>query len=198
MPKIYKENLLDSHELLVAPHILDSPSNTGSDSKEDPLRMLITWSALSRPYRKKDRSYFTTVAVLIALFSPIALFLGGKTLFLALLALGFVVYVFNLVPPEEIEYRISAQGITIGDHFYHWKELDSFWMSHKDGQAVLNILTRYSFPGVLMLIVDSQKQEEIKRVCAKYLPFHEIVPKTLIEKWVEAMQKYFPLENPNR
>ena len=193
MPQFFKKDLLEKQieapeekELLAAPN------------EEDPLRTIITWKAPSRPFRKKDRSYYTTVAILVILFAPIALFLGGATLLLALLALGFAVYVFNLVSPDEIEYRISTQGVTIGDHFYHWQELDSFWVSQKDGSKILNLLTRYRFPGVLIMIMSDDHIDEIKRVCAKYLPFHEIAPKSLIEKWSEGLHKHFPLENPHK
>ncbi len=212
MPTVFAQNILSqtkeetkllepgpSEQLLESPDLLDQPHPSNlEDSYSDPLRTLIEWKALSRPFKKRDRSFYTTVAILVILFSPIALFLGGKTLFMALIALGFVVYVFNLVPPEEIDYKLSIQGVTVSDHFYHWQELDSFWISQKDGHKILNILTQLRFPGVLMLIIDETKLEEIKRICARFLPFHEIVPKTIIEKWSESLQKHFPLENPHK
>ena len=222
MPTVYKENLLDTpvdkfeiipprleaekllespHDMLLSANYQDSiPGLEASqqiEDKDDPLRTLISWKAMSRPYKKRNRSFYTTVAILVVLFSPIALFLGGKTLFLALAALGFVVYIFNLVPPEEIDYKLSTQGLTIGDHFYHWQEMDSFWVTQKDHNKMLNILTRFKFPMVLMVILDPAQEEKIKRVAAEYLPFHEIVPKSIMEKWAEGLQKHFPLENPN-
>ncbi|OGE31076.1 hypothetical protein A2631_05370 [Candidatus Daviesbacteria bacterium RIFCSPHIGHO2_01_FULL_44_29] len=197
IPKLEAPGILESpHDML-----LESGHQRPSQPEEDhndPLRTLVTWKALSRPFKKKDRSFYTTVAILVILFSPIALFLGGMPLFFALAALGFVVYVFNMVAPEDVDYKFSTQGVTIADHFYHWQELDSFWMSQKDGHSVLNILTQFRFPGVLMLTVEPGKEEEVKRVCARFLPFREIVPKTLVEKWAEGLQKHFPLENPHK
>lgn len=213
MPKVFETDLLNStpplkleaSELLESPHdmLLEPPrdqveAKSTEEDHNDPLRTLVTWKALSRPFKKKDRSFYTTVAILVILFSPIALFLGGMPLFFALASLGFVVYVFNMVAPEDVDYKFSTQGVTISDHFYHWQELDSFWMSQKDGHTVLNILTQYRFPGVLMLTVEPGKEEEVKKVCARYLPFREIVPKTLVEKWTESLQKHFPLENPHK
>lgn len=217
MIKVFQKDILGATQLepsqpmaLKAPGVLEFPhdmllsqrtQSTDSvvkEQSEDPLRTLITWNALSRPFKKRDRSFYTTVAVLVILFSPFALFLGGKPLFLALLAFGFVVFVLNLTPPENVDYKFSTQGVTIGDHFYHWQELDSFWISEKQGHKILNIFTRFKFPGVLMLVLDSTQEEEVKRICAKYLPFREIVPKSIIEKWAEGLQKHFPLENPQK
>jgi hypothetical protein len=199
MPKYHKKDLLSSP--------LDTPELPPGHPDEhfdpyldyyDPVRTLVSWKAPSRPYRKKERSYYTTVALLIILVSLIAFFWGERLLIGALLALGFLVYVLNFTPPGEIEYKISTQGIIIGDHFYHWEELDSFWFSEKEGQKILNVLTRFRFPGLLMLVMGDTSQEELQRVVARYLPFHEIAPKSTLEKWSESLQKHFPLETPSR
>jgi hypothetical protein len=201
MPRYHKTDLLSSP--------LDTPElPSGYPEQEagfdpyaqyyDPVRTLIDWKAPSRPYRKKERSYYTTVALLIILVSLIAFFWGERLLIGALLALGFLVYVLNFTPPQEIEYKVSTQGITIGDHFYHWEELDSFWFSQKEGQKILNILTKFRFPGLLMLVMGSTPQDELQRVVARYLPFHEIAPKSTLEKWSEGLQKHFPLETPQK
>lgn len=229
MPTFYKKDLLARKELPPVTagvgyedHLLESPldhpalpqgdqqpkqdtTNHGQiddfdpSKYREPVRTLITWKAVSRPFRKKDRSYYTTTAILVILISLI-LFLAGERLLVGVIfALGFLVYVLSFVSPDDAEYRISTQGVTIGEHFYHWEGLDSFWFSQKDGHTTLNILTRVRFPGMLILVLnDTVDIEELKSVCAKYLPFHEIVPKSLIDKWADALQKHFPLENSNR
>ena len=199
MPKYHKKDLLSSP--------LDRPELPSGHPEEeygpyadyyDPVRTLISWKAPSRPYRKKERSYYTTVALLIALVSLIAFLWGERLLIGALLALGFLVYVLNFTPPGEIDYKISTQGITIGDHFYHWEELDSFWFSEKEGHKVLNVLTKFRFPGLLMIVIGEIPQDELQRVVARYLPFQEIAPKSTLEKWSESLQKHFPLETPHK
>lgn len=199
MPKYHKKDLLSSpldrpelppgQEEFVDPYL---------ENYYDPVRTLISWKAPSRPYRKKERSYYTTVALLIILISFIAFLWGERLLIGALLSLGFLVYVLNFTPPGEIEYKISSQGIIIGDHFYHWEELDSFWFSKKDGSSILNVLTKFRFPGLLMMVMGDTPEEELKVICARYLPFHEIAPKSTLEKWSESLQKNFPLETPHK
>lgn len=199
MPKYHKKDLLSSP--LDTPELPPGHPEAAFDPMldyYDPVRPLVSWKAPSRPYRKKERSYYTTVALLIILVSLIAFFWGERLLIGALLALGFLVYVLNFTPPGEIEYKISTQGIIIGDHFYHWEELDSFWFSQKEGQNILNVLTKFRFPGLLMMVMGDTPQDELQRVVARYLPFHEIAPKSTLEKWSESLQKHFPLETPHK
>lgn len=164
----------------------------------DPIKTFLTWTAPSRPFRKKDRSYYTTITIIVILLILIALLAQEFLLIGVLLALAFVAYVLGFVPPENVEYKVSTQGITIGDHFYFWSDLDSFWFSQKEGHQILHILTHLRFPGQLMMMLGSQNEEMVKRIMARFLPFHEIPPRNFIDKWSESLQKHFPLENPHR
>ena len=199
MPKFFEKD-----HLLEAPPELESPVYPGNNQPdnhpyhENTIESLISWHGPSRPFRRKDRSFYTTVATLIILISMIALLLNQLLLIGALFAIGFVVYVLNFIPPEDIDHKISTQGITTGEEFYHWDELDSFWFGIKEGHKVLYVLTDIRFPAMLMLVLDGVDEEDVKRICANFLPFHEIPPKSMMDKWSEGLQKHFPLENPHR
>ena len=166
-------------------------------SEAGEIKTLLTWQAPSRPFRKKDRSYYTTIAILVVLLALIAFLAQEFLLIGVLLALMFVSYVLAFVPPGDITYKISTQGITIGDHFYFWHSLDSFWFKG-DEQKVLYIQTWLRFPGQLMLVLASQDEEEVKKIVARFLPYHEIHQPPLLERWAESLQKHFPLENTHR
>lgn len=162
------------------------------------VKTLLSWEAPSRPFRKKDRSYYTTLAIIVVLLVLI-LFLAREFLLMgALLALTFVAYVLAFVPPHPIKYRISTQGVTIGEDFYFWHFLDSFWFKEKDGSKVLHIQTRLRFPAQLMLVLAGQDEEKVKKMVARFLPFFEVPYKSWMEKWSEGLQKHFPLENIHR
>ncbi len=159
---------------------------------------LLSWEAPSRPFRKKDRSYYTTIAVLVALLMLITFLMREFLLMGTLLALAFVSYVLAFVPPHDIKYRISTQGITIGEDFYFWHFLDAFWFKEKDKHRILIIQTRFRFPGQLMLVLGDQDEEKVKKIVARFLPFVEVPYKSWMEKWSESLQKHFPLENISR
>jgi len=159
------------------------------------VRTLLSWEAPSRPFRKKDRSYYTTIAILVALLMLITFLLREFLLMGTLLALAFVSYVLAFVPPHNIRYRISTQGVTIGEDFYFWHFLDAFWFKEKDQAKILIIQTRFRFPGQLMLVLRDQDEEKVKKMVARFLPFVEVPYKSWMEKWAEGLQKHFPLEN---
>ncbi|MDO8619555.1 MAG: hypothetical protein Q7R49_06500 [Candidatus Daviesbacteria bacterium] len=162
------------------------------------VKTLLEWEAPARPFKPKDRSYYTTIAVLVLLLGIIAFLANEFLLIGVLLALAFVAYVLAYIPPNDVKYRISSQGITISDHFYFWHELDSFWFKEKDGHKVLFIQTLVSFPGQLMLVLKSGAEEEVKKEVARFLPYHEIPKSSFMDRWSDRLQKHFPLENTHR
>ncbi len=189
-----------------------APSNSDQPKSDDPtqeyfspklneageVRTLLEWEAPSRPYRKKDRSYYTTSAILVILLVLIAFLAREFLLIGVLLSLTFVAYVLAFVPPNKVKYRISTQGVIIGENFYFWHYLDSFWFKEKEGMKVMFIQTGLGFPAQLMLVLEDINQEEVKKVVARFLPFHEIPYRTMFDKWVEGLQKHFPLENTHK
>ena len=162
------------------------------------IKTLLSWEAPSRPFRKRDRSYYTYSAVIVIVICLILLFARQFLLMGTVLSLTFVAYVLAFVPPHNIKYRISTQGITIGEDFYFWHFLDAFWFKEKDGSKVLHIQTRLRFPAQLMLVLGDHDEEKVKKLVARFLPYVEVPRKSWMEKWSEGLQKNFPLENPHR
>lgn len=200
MPKFFEpQTIQPSHSEPVFEHQqYEEEEFTPKMSEAVEIRTLLSWEAPSRPYRSKDRSYYTTIAILVILIALIA-FMAKEILLIAVVfSLAFVAYVLGFIPPGDVKYKVSTQGITIGDQFYFWHTLDSFWFREREGQKVLFIQTRLKFPGQLMLVLGSQDEEEIKKEVAKFLPYSEKPQTSLIERWAEGLQKHFPLENTHR
>ncbi|MBI2338232.1 Got1/Sft2-like family vesicle transport protein [Candidatus Daviesbacteria bacterium] len=163
------------------------------------IKTLLSWEAPSRPFRKKDRSYYTTITILVILVVfTVVFWLHDYLLIGAILSVAFVTYVLAFVPPHNIRYKISTQGITIGEDFYFWHFLDAFWFKEKDKITILHIQTRLRFPAQLMLVLGNENEEKIKKVVARFLPYVEVPYKSWMEKWSESLQKHFPLENVHR
>lgn len=195
MPKVFKKHLQKEE----GPEVQESESFIPRLEEAGEVRTLLEWEAPSRPFRKKDRSYYTTIGIIVTLLVLIALLAREFLLILVLLSLTFVTYVLAFVPPHDIKFKISTQGVTIGDQFYFWHVLDSFWFKEKEGKKVLFIQTHLNFPKQLMLVLDSHDhEEEIKATVARFLPFHEIPQTTILERWADGLQKHFPMENPHR
>lgn len=156
-------------------------------------KILLNWDAPSRPYRKRDKEFYTTIGIIVFLVSLI-LFFAGQFLFIAVVvSLAFVSYVLASVPPDRVHNVITTFGIHTGDSLFYWEELGRFWFTEDRGTQMLHVETSRAFPGVLILLMEGVTQEETKKILLKYVVFEK--PKdTWLDNAAKWLQEKFPLE----
>src|SRR3989344_7191475 len=137
------------------------PSWGREEPKEE--RLLLSWRAAGRPFKRRDREYYTTIGAIVFLVAIILLFLKEWLLIAVMIALAFVAYVLASVPPEETKHELTNKGIRTGDKLYRWQELWRFWIEEKWRQKMLVVETRYKFPRRVLLMLGEAGEEVVKR-----------------------------------
>jgi hypothetical protein len=158
-----------------------------------PEEVLLVWDAPSRPYKKRDREYYTTIAIIIFLLSIILFFAGQFLLIAVIVSFGFVSYMLASIPPENTTHAITTYGVRTGDKLYHWAELGRFWFTDRLGQRVLNIEYFHRIIGSLVLLLGDLKEEEVKKLLIPYLRNETPLP-TFVDKASQWLQKKIPLD----
>ncbi len=156
-------------------------------------RVLLEWDAPSRPFKKRDREYYTTIAIIVFLLSLILFFAGQFLVIAVVLSFGFVSYVLASVPPDMVHTSITTFGIHIGTQMYYWQELGRFWFTVKYKADLLHVETARAFPAQLALLLGEKKTDEVKKVMLKYAVFETPRP-TWLDNAAKWMQDKFPLE----
>lgn len=164
-------------------------------SKE--LRVLYAWEAPSRPFKRRDREFWTTVIAIVFLVGLILFFVREWFLIAAIVSLTFVYYVLSTVEPEKVSYKITNRGLVYTGETYPWENLVQFWLGEKYGQRVLNFELRTGLIGRLTLLVGEGDEQKIKEVLLKYLTEEEPKP-NFLDKASDWMQKKIPLEGEEK
>jgi len=155
---------------------------------------LLEWVSPSRPFKKKDRDYFTTIGAMVFLIVVILLFMKEWLLIGAILALTFMVYVLNTIPPENVTHKITNNGIISAGHTYVWTDLREFWFIIKNGHPMLVIQTKLKFPGRIILLLNETTEEKVKEVLKPHLLYKETPDKTWMDNAADWLSKKVPLE----
>jgi hypothetical protein len=156
-------------------------------------KAIIWWRSNSRPFKKRGKDYFLTLILLVLIFIFIAAVTREFLLIGVGLSLVFVAYILARVEPEEVEHKITKDGVVSGNHAYLWEELRYFWFAKKAGSEILNIETKLRFPARLIILVDTISIEGVKNVLSKHLPFREIPEINFIDRWSDRLTKLLPL-----
>lgn len=157
------------------------------------LKTLLKWSAPVRPFKKRDREYYTTIASIVFLLAVILLFLKEWLLIAVLVALMFVAYVLATVPPEKTEHELNSRGIMTGGKLYKWEDMVRFWFTHKWHDTILHLDTKLKFPGRLMLLLGEADEVKVKEIIGKYVQY-EVPEKTFMDRSAQWLSAKIPLE----
>ncbi len=158
-----------------------------------PEETILEWEAPSRPFKKHNAKYFSTVSIITLLIALILGFAGQLAAVTVVIAVAFLVYILSVVPPQDIAYKITNYGIYIQKSQYLWQELGSFWFDEKHNQPLVYIST-FRFPSRITLLLGDQDQDFIESILSEVLLNKEPEP-TLYDKTSEWLQEKIPLDS---
>jgi len=160
--------------------------------RPQPEETIFQWVAESRPYKKRDKQYYITIALIVFLVSLILFFAGQFLPIAVVIAAAFLAYVLSSVPPDKTDIIITTYGIRFDGQLYYWQELGRFWLGERQDQNIINIeLGR--FPHRITLVYDKQDEQTIVEVLSEILLF-EKPPLTSYEKASQWLSEKIPLE----
>jgi hypothetical protein len=158
-------------------------------------KLLLSWSSPARPFKKRDKDFFTTVVTLAVLSAVILLFLQEFLIVLVVFSIVFLVFVLSTIPPETVEHSIFTTGIQTGNHFYNWSELEFYRYEMRWGADILAVKTKRAFPGTLFILLDdSSSREKIDNLISGIIPKRDDIDDTWMDRASEWLSKKIPLE----
>ncbi len=167
---------------------------TTPEYMQEDVKTYLSWHAHGRPYQQHSVEYYTN-SFLITMALEIILFFFSQYVLMALVfSLAFLVFALSIVPPRNLYYRISSEGIRVEDHYFIWEELYDFYFTKSHGQDILHVRTKDYFPGELTIVLGDVPIQQIKSVLIYFLPFREYVNPSFMEKAGDWLTKNFPLE----
>lgn len=171
------------------------PNEHTSAPETHEVKTLLSWNALSRPYRRRKREFYLVLLFILLCVIVITFLFKEWMLMLVVISIAFLAVVLYTTRPHEVEHQITTQAVVTGNHAYLYKELYDFWFDEKDGHAVLHLHTVSLLPGVLSLLLpDTMDKTKVRDVLVKYIPYREVMPKTFMDKAANWLSNNFPLE----
>ncbi len=163
-------------------------------TQPEPERELLAWEAPSRPFKKRSREFYTTVAALVVLLSVILALAREFLLIGVIMSFGFFAYVLASVPPLKIGHRLTNKGVRSGQQLYLWQQMGRYWWDEKWGAKLLSIELPAQFPGRLQLLLGESNKKDLEEILSKYLIKQKPEP-TWIDKASKWLQEKIPLES---
>jgi len=146
----------------------------------DPEKDLVVWMAPARPFKRRNKDFYVTVAAMAGVTALVLFLIEGWLPVILVISLVFLFYVMSTVEPENIEYKITNKGIKIAGRLNDWNMMGRFWFTKRLDNELLVIETR-TLPGRMELVVTPEVKDQIKKELSEYLT-HEEIPASGIDK----------------
>ncbi len=157
-------------------------------------KILLEWTAPSRPYKIRSRGFYTTILSIAFLLGVILLLLKEFLLIGVIMAFAFLSYVLATYKPEDARHQITTLGVRTDDKLYEWDKLSNFWLKKQWDQEVVICKTFAALPGVILLVIDSKKREDIIKEIGEKIPLVKPTD-SFVDKASKWLGNKIPLEN---
>jgi hypothetical protein len=158
--------------------------------RREPERELLTWIAPARPFKRRDRQFYTTIFAIAGIISLILFLAEGIMPVILIVALVFLYYILSTVPPENVEYKITSKGVKIAGKLTEWQAMSRFWFGERSGSEIL-IFETFLMPGRIEVMINPEIKDSLKHEISAYIPFEEI-PASGLDKVTNWVSKKLP------
>lgn len=158
--------------------------------KQESEKLLMSWTAPARPFKRRDKDFWTTVVVITLIIGLVLFFAEGFMPVILIISVIFLYYILSTVEPENIEYKITTWGIKMSDKLNPWGNLNRFWFTKRFNDEIL-VFEAYTLGGRLEVVINESDKEKIKDTLSKYLLF-EKAPPSVIDKTTNWFAKRLP------
>jgi len=169
---------------------VDSTLNTEPQAvvvRREPERVLVTWTAPARPFKRRDRQFYVTTFAIAGIVSLILFLAEGIMPVILIISLVFLYYVLSTVQPEEIEYKITTKGVKIAAKLTEWQLLNRYWFTKRFDNELM-IIDTVMLPGRIEFVINTEIKEKLKKEISAYIPYEEVPPTGIdkITNWFAA------------
>ena len=146
----------------------------------------ISWQAPEYFYTEKTSDWYWIVGI-ISITIAITSIVFNNILFALLILIGsFTLCLYASRKPNIITIKINDKGIMIGDLFYFYELLNSFWIEEKELHPRLILKSKKKLSTHIVAILGNVSGEEIREKLQKNL-----VEEQMSEPFLEKLLIYF-------
>lgn len=156
------------------------------------------WVAPSRLSIKRDKQWYWTIGLLLMILVTFAVIVREVMWIAVILAFFFALYVNASLPAGETIYRLTKQGIEIGQgeglEIYSWQQLLDYSYYYKHKTEILYVDTILAFPQRIQILFSQEDRKNISMILESHLPYK---PPPAKQGWILRLTEgiYIPIQD---
>jgi hypothetical protein len=134
----------------------------------------IEWSAPEYKHKEKSVDFIWTIGLVALVSCIIALWLKNYLFSVFIFISGACLILFSIRHPQDINFSIETDGITLGKEKYDWKKIKFFNIKKNKDEALLLIeIDKYLLP-IYTIPLPLDKADQVRTSLLKVLQIKEL------------------------
>ena len=136
---------------------------------EDSGKLLYSWDSPDFKVNKKSSIWYLIFGLVVGLLSIYAFFSDKWFLLAVVLMAGVLILLMLKIKPKVFSHQLTDLGLTVGDSFYNYNRLKSFWIVNNLDNKTLYVLPNSRFGFALALQLGEADVEKVREILSVVL-----------------------------
>jgi hypothetical protein len=134
-------------------------------------KIIAAWAFPEFVKYQRTAVWYTITVIAGALCFFYGIFTRNFLFSLIVVMVALIFFLYHIKHPLNIKFAITEDGIGLGNAFYLWKDLQSFWIIYEPPEVKqLYLQTKRFFPGALSVPLEKENPVKVRAALLKYLP----------------------------
>lgn len=130
---------------------------------------LLSWEAPEFVYHPKSLLWHIVAISAVSILIIASLFMKQWLAAFVFIILGFLIFRYAEVKPRSIEISLTNVGIKVGDVFYPYNKLKSFWLVYEPPIKTLNLEATKRFSPLITIQLEDTDPFLVKNILRDHL-----------------------------
>ncbi|MFA7216559.1 MAG: hypothetical protein WC095_01070 [Candidatus Paceibacterota bacterium] len=129
----------------------------------------INWIAPEYIHSEKNSDWYWIVGIITVSIALVAIILNNIIFAILIIVSMSILTLYASRRPENIEIKINEKGINMGQTYYPYSDLESFWVETKDKFPRIIILPKKTVSSYIIILIKDVEPEDVKDLLSNYL-----------------------------
>lgn len=130
---------------------------------------LLSWHAPEFVYHPKSLLWHILVGSFILLLIAISIITGQLLASIVFIISGILIFMYAEVKPKIIEIALTNMGIKVGNNFYPFNKIKSFWLVYESPVKTLNLETTRRFSPIITLQLEDTDPFLVRNILREHI-----------------------------
>ena len=165
--------------------VTETSSGTVQNDKESDL---LSWDASEYRTYERDWKWYAIVAAVSLGIIGYSIYTKDWFIIALVIVVDVFLFLYSKKQPRMFHYRVTQLGLYVGEHFYPYSEIHSFWLSLREKERKLNVIFMKKYLPQLTILIDDIDALQVKTILGKYIPEQENRSETIVDFFLRILK----------